>query len=451
MPGVARRRLFGGAVSLGGLVAAACGSIPAAGPTAPQEPGRSGPGAGGGGPLQFWGGGTTPGSPALEAWTKIDALFREAHPNVAYTRERPAVAEGETFFQKVLAAAVAGTVPDVYMQDVTKSELGESVPLGINRAVDDLLRQKPNLSKIFPWARQLGQLQGKIWGFPSEVEFVSAFYSKPVFAKASVKPGPQTWGELLQLGSTLKAGGVLPLQSASGGDSPTRYNHVHGYLMALIAGQPGMAEWLQDRGRWDEDSPFVVALDAMLSLSAAGVLPQDPFDPKWSMPADWYNGQVAMTFNGTWGLAAYNKQKSDSPGFDFGQFPVPAPKGAGKPSLMGGIGNGYNISARARSPEAAATFVDFLYSPPVNKIFIELLFQPQPVPFKAADYDVTAANREALTLMEQSVSQMPVAWWHVMTPDQRKEQGPLITSVLKKEIPPRQAGTRMQQLWEQKA
>jgi ABC-type glycerol-3-phosphate transport system substrate-binding protein len=221
--------------------------------------------------------------------------------------------------------------------------------------------------------------------------------------------------------------------------------------MALIAGHRGMAEWLQDKGRWDEDSAFVVALDALLSLCAAGVLPQDAFDPKWSMPADWYNGQVAMTFNGTWGLAAYNKQKSDSPGFDFGQFPVPAPKGAAKPSLMGGIGNGYNIAAQARSPDAAATFVDFLYSPPVNKRFIELLFQPQPVPARAADYDVTGANREALNLMEQSVSQMPVAWWRVMTPDQRKEQGPLITSVLKKEIPPRQAGVRMQQLWEQRA
>ena len=102
------------------------------------------------------------------------------------------------------------------------------------------------------------------------------------------------------------------------------------------------------------------------------------------------------------------------------------------------------------SPDAAATFVDFLYSPPVDKIFIELLFQPQPVPFKAADYDVSGANREALILMEQSVSQMPVAWWHVMTPDQRKEQGPLITSVLKKESSPQQAGIRMQQLWEQK-
>jgi hypothetical protein len=70
---------------------------------------------------------------------------------------------------------------------------------------------------------------------------------------------------------------------------------------------------------------------------------------------------------------------------------------------------------------------------------------------RAADYDVSAADREALTLTEQAVSQLPVAWWHVTTPDQREEQGPLITSVPKKEIPPRQAGVRMQQLWERRA
>jgi ABC-type glycerol-3-phosphate transport system substrate-binding protein len=318
------------------------------------------------------------------------------------------------------------------MMDVTKSELGQSVPLGINRAVDEYLRTMPNVSKIFP------------------VEFVSAFYNKPVFAKASLKPGPQTWNEFLQLGSTLKAGGILPLLSASGGDSPSRYNHVHGYLMALIAGQQGMGEWLQDKGRWDRDSAFVQALDVMLSLGAVGILPQDFFDPKWTMPADWYNGQVAMTFNGTWALAAYNKQKSDSPGFDFGQFAVPSPKGAAKPALMGGVGNGFNITARAKAPDAAATFVDFLYSPPVQRFWIEIRFQPQPVPFKAADYSVSGADREALTLMEQEVAKMAIAWWHVMTPDQRKEQGAVITSVLKKEIPPQQAGIRMQQLWEQR-
>jgi ABC-type glycerol-3-phosphate transport system substrate-binding protein len=439
MSRVVRRRFVGGGVALfGGLLAAACS------PTQPAPPARVT------GSVLLWTGAPAPGSAALEFWTKTEALLQQTHPNIKVTRESPAVREGETYFQNVLAAAVAGSGPDVYMMDVTKSELGQSVPLGINRAVDEYLRTMPNLGKIFPWARQMAQLQGKTWGFPAEVEFVSAFYSKPVFSKARLRPGPQTWNEFLQLGSTLKAGGVLPLQSASGGDRPTRYEHVNGYLMAVIAGQQGMGEWLQDKGRWDRDSAFVQALDVMLSLSAVGILPQDPFDPAWTMPADWYSGRVAMTFNGTWALADYNKQMSDSPGFEFGQFPVPSPKGAARPALMGGVGNGFNITAPAKTPVAAATFVDFLYSPPVQKLWIEIRFQPQPVPFKAADYHVSPTNQEALTLMEQEVDKMAVAWWHVMTPDQRKEQGPLITSVLKKEGSPQQAGIRMQQLWEQK-
>lgn len=437
-----RRALCGGAaagaaVLAGAQLGAACGPF-----TGRGEPAKTMSGS-----VLLWVGAAAPGSAAFEFWTKTDALLQQTYPNIKLTRETPAVRENESYFQNVLAAAVAGAGPDVYMMDVTKSELGQSVPLGINRAVDDYLRTMPNLSKIFPWALQLAQLQGKTWGFPAEVEFVSAIYNKTVFSKASLKPGPQTWNEFLQLGSTLKAGGILPLLSAGSGDSPGRYNHVHGYLMAMIAGQQGMGEWLQDKGRWDRDSAFVQALEVMLSLSAAGILPQDFFDPRWTMPADWYNGQVAMTFNGTWALAAYNKQKGDSPGFDFGQFAIPSPKGAARPALMGGVGNGFNITARAKTPDAAAAFVDFLYSPQVQKFWIEIRFQPQPVPFKAADYNVSGANREALTLMEQEVAKMAVAWWHVMTPDQRKEQGPVITSVLKKESSPQQAGIRMQQLW----
>ena len=440
MSRVVRRRCVGGVALFGGLLAAACS------PTATEQA----PPARVTGSVLFWTGAPAPGSAALEFWTKTEALLQQTHPNVKVTRESPAVREGETYFQNVLAGAVAGSGPDVYMMDVTKSELGQSVPLGINRAVDDYLRTLPNVGKIFPWARQLAQLQGKTWGFPAEVEFVSAFYNRPVFSKARLTPGPQTWSEFLQQGSTLKAGGVLPLQSASGGDSPSRYNHVQGYLMALIAGQQGMGEWLQDRGRWDRDSAFVQSLDVMLSLSAVGILPQDPFDPAWAMPADWYSGKVGMTFNGTWALADYNKQMRDSPGFEFGQFALPSPKGAARPALMGGVGNGFTITARAQAPDAAATFVDFLYSPPVQKLWIEIRFQPQPVPFKAADYQLSATNQEALALMEQEVSKMAIAWWHVMTPDQRTEQGPLITSVLKKATAPQQAGIRMQQLWEQK-
>jgi ABC-type glycerol-3-phosphate transport system substrate-binding protein len=333
----------------------------------------------------------------------------------------------------------------VYQDDVVLNRLQVTVPAGIPRAVDEYYGKLPNLRRVFPWTRSVAQLKGKMWGIPHEVEFVSIIYNKGAFAKAGVKPAPQTWDEFQRLGQTLKVGGTLPLVAGTIGN----YRHLHGYLMAAYEGKDGMDAVRAGKSRWDAGGS-VEGAQAMLDLSAAGILPQDPLDPSWQVPADFYNGRTAQIATGTWAIASYEPAKRQNPGFDYGQYPIPSPKRGAKPQLCGGVGGGFSITTQSKFPDTGAAFVDFLYSPPIQKQLIEYVFHIPPVPFKVEEFNVAEGNRAALTLINQfEQSGIAPAFWMVQTSRQFDEYPVLIERVLRKQITPKEMGIRMQQLWDE--
>jgi ABC-type glycerol-3-phosphate transport system substrate-binding protein len=432
--GARRRDVVAGAGALtGAWLAAACGVLG----------GPSGPGTATGGRLVLWP--EHSGGQFDVLWPQIDERFRATFPNVEYQREARPTREGVAFLQLLVAAAAAGSVPDVYQDDVVLNRLQVTVPAGIPRAVDEYYARLPNLKRVFPWTRQVAQLRGKLWGIPHEVEFVSVFYNKGAFEKAGVKPGPQTWDDFSRLGQTLKVAGTLPLVAGNLGN----YRHLHGYLMAATLGKEGMDDVRAGKGRWDAGGA-VDAAQTMLDLSAAGILPLDPLDPAVAYPADFYAGKAAQIAIGTWAIASYEPARRQNQGFEFGQYAIPSPRRGLKPQLCGGVGGGFSITAQAKAPDTGAAFVDFLYSPPIQKLLIESVFHIPPVPFKVEDFDVAPGNREALSLIQQfEQAGIAPAFWMVQTSRQSDEYGPLIERLLKKQITPKELGLRMQQLWDE--
>lgn len=395
------------------------------------------------GSVAFWRTALNP--PAQEFWDKTEPLLRETHPKIAFRRESPAVPQNQTFLQALIASSAAGSGPDVYEDDVVLNRMQVTVPAGIPRAVDEYYGRMPNLKRIFLWTRRVAQLQGKTWGIPHEVEFVSVFYNKEALQKVNAMTTPQTWDDFQRQTRAITSGGAMPLLVTG----ISQYRHLHGYLMAALVGKQGLDDIVHGNGRWDAGG-CVDAAQLLVDLGASGTMPRDPFDPAWTMPADFFNGRAAQTVTGTWSIAAYEQQKRQSPGFDFGQYAIPSPKAGLKPQFCGGVGGGFSITTQSKAPDAAATFVDFLYSPPVQKQWIEILFQIPPLPFKVEDYTVSPGNRTALTLISQfEQSGIAAGFWMVQTAQQFDEYGPLLERVLKKEITPKEMGLRMQQLWDE--
>ena len=432
--GVRRREVVAGVGALAGVwLAAACG-VPG---------GPAGPGKTTGGRLVLWP--EHAGGQFDVLWPQIDEQFRAAFPNVDYQREARPSREGVPFLQLLVAAAAAGSAPDVYQDDVVLNRLQVTVPAGIPRAVDEYYARLPNLKRVFPWTRRVAQLRGKLWGIPHEVEFVSVFYNKGAFEKAGTKPGPQTWDEFQRLGQTLKVAGALPLLQGNIGN----YRHLHGYLMAAALGKEGMDDVKAGKGRWDAGGS-VDAAQLMLDLSAAGILPLDPFDSSFTVPADFYSGRAAQIAIGTWAIAGYEPAQRQNQGFEFGLYPIPSPRRGLKPQLCGGVGGGFSITAQSKAPETGAAFVDFLYSPPIQKLLIETVFHVPPVPFKVEEFSVAPGNREALALIQQfEQAGIAPAFWMVQTSRQFDEYGPLLERVLRKQMTPKEMGVRMQQLWDE--
>ena len=97
----------------------------------------------------------------------------------------------------------------------------------------------------------------------------------------------------------------------------------------------------------------------------------------------------------------------------------------------------------------AAPFLDWLLSPPVQKAWIEILFQVPPVPFRIEDYKLSDGQRRALGLIHD-YEQLGFGWNVdvVMPVEMHKEFWPLLSEVNLGQKTPREMMTRLQQLWE---
>jgi ABC-type glycerol-3-phosphate transport system substrate-binding protein len=439
-----RRALISGAVLLSSGLAAACGQFgqrEVTPPTARRTPT----------PLLAWVGPPVDTiGPGADFWKTTEALLRTEHPEILLDRNRPAIPENQTFDDMLIANFAAGSGPDVWEGDVTPWRQEVKVKLGIPLALESYYARLPNLKRIFGWMKEQARIQGKLYGVPHEVEFIAVFYNKRVFAAANVKPG-RTWEEFLKTGETLKAQGIQPLNQRAA----PNMGHLWSLTLAAIAGRQGVDDIVAGKARWDGTAP-VLAGETLVDLQRRGILPRyasivgnQPF-AEFPMGDSFFEGKVAQWVTGTWSIAGFEKQKVDRGGlFDYDFYALPSPNNSRKPELAGSAGGGFSIWAKSKVPDVAATFIDWLYSPPVQRAWIEILFQVPPVPFKIEDYKLSDGERRALALIHD-YEKLGFGWNVdvIMPVEMHREFWPLLSEVMLGKKTPREMMTRLQQLWE---
>jgi ABC-type glycerol-3-phosphate transport system substrate-binding protein len=442
---VSRRALvFGGAALLSGVAAAACGAA---------EQGATGQGQATGSPAKLlaWVGPPVDTiGPGADFWKTTEGLLKDAFPNLQLDRNRPAIPEKQTFDDMLIANMAAGSGPDVWEGDVTPWRQEVKVKLGIPMSLESYYARLPNLKRIFGWMKEQARIQGKLYGVPHEVEFIANFYNKPVFAASNVRPGT-TWEEFLRAGETLKSVGVQPLNQRAS----SNMGHLWSLVLAAAVGKQGVDDIVAGKGRWDGPGP-VLAGETIVDLQKRGVLPRyaaivgtQPY-AEFPMGDSFFEGKVAQWVTGTWSIAGFETQKRERGGlFDYDFAPLPSPNNSRKPELAGSAGGGFSIWSKSKVPDVAAPFVDWLYSPPVQKAWIEILFQVPPVPFKVEDYTLAEGQRRALALI-RDYENLGFGWNVdvVMPEEMHKEFWPLLSEVNLGAKTPREMMTRLQQLWE---
>jgi ABC-type glycerol-3-phosphate transport system substrate-binding protein len=388
--------------------------------------------------------------PGADFWRATEAMVKDAHPTILLDRNRPAIPERQTFDDMLIANLAAGTGPDAWDGDVTPWRQEVKVQLGIPLALESYYGRMANLKRIFGWMKEQARIQGKLYGVPHEVEFIAVFYNKQNLAATNVRP-PTTWEAFLRAGETLKAAGIQPLNQSA----PPNMGHLWSLSMAAVGGRQGIDDIVAGKARWDGPGP-VLAGDTILDMQRRGILPRyaaidgnQPF-AEFPMGASFFEGKVAQWVTGTWSIANFERQKRERGGlFDYDFYALPSPNNSRKPELAGSAGGGFSIWSKSKVPDTAATFVDWLYSPPVQKSWIEILFQIPPIPFKVEDYTLSDGQRRALLLI-QDYEKLGFGWNVdvIMPVEMHKEYWPLLSDVLMGRKTPREMMTRLQQLWE---
>jgi len=148
-------------------------------------------------PLSFWypvdlGGGLA------KAVDGLVSDFNKAHADIQVTPTY--TGNYDVTLQKIQAAKLAGTLPDVAVTEISSVPVLAS--LGAAQPLDDLIAASGGrqfLDRFWPSMLLNCGYNGKVYGVPFQRSTPVMYYNKDAFAAAGLDPEkpPQTWGELI--------------------------------------------------------------------------------------------------------------------------------------------------------------------------------------------------------------------------------------------------------------
>ena len=332
---LSRRRLLGtGAAALGGLAAApllaACG-------------GNSGGVSTAGG-----GGGPSGAKPTISQWyheygeTGVEAAVKRyaaAYPDA--TVDVTWVTGGDTYNQKLSAALLSGSGPDVFEYQITT----DAVRAGQYADLSDVIA--PVKDDFIDSSLELATVDGKVYGIPM-IQDMQLLYYRPSLLKAAGVQPPESLDALLAAAKTLTTSRRKGFFAGNDGGATVLGP------MALFANGASYTNEAHTQAAFTTDAALSGLAKLRTLYSSGALLLGSPTD--WSDPGAFINGLCAMQWTGLWALPAITEAFGD----DVGVLPFPKDAAAGSASVPVGDYNAV-VSAKARDVEASKAFVKWLW------------------------------------------------------------------------------------------
>jgi raffinose/stachyose/melibiose transport system substrate-binding protein len=296
-----------------------------------------------------------------EQMKALNDAFHAKYPNITIKRMSRSFDDLGTTLRLALSGNDA---PDVVQANNGRADMGKFV-------------QAQQLVALDPWAKAYGWTDrypgsvlqysrysadgktfgdGNIYGLPQVGEIVGIFYNKEKLTKLGLQP-PKTWADLTSALSTAKQRGEIPLQLGNLDKWPAL--HVFG----TIQGQYVPADTVTKLGFGRSGASWTTpentkAAEEMLNWVNAGYFNDSPngtdYDKAWQNLAA---GKGVFLIGGSWLGADLGKAMGDKVG-----FVAPPPGQDGKVAATGGTGLPFTITSKAKNPDAAAAYINFITS-----------------------------------------------------------------------------------------
>ncbi|MFE7275779.1 ABC transporter substrate-binding protein [Streptomyces sp. NPDC057623] len=290
--------------------------------------------------------------------------FEKANPGV---KVRYTTSGADQYQQQIRTQLSSGTAPDVM-----------SVwPGNGNPAANQVLAKPGYLRDLSDqaWAakmpdaiKSVAQYEGKTYNAIFGQNGIGAVYNEQAMAKAGLTP-PDTWTKLLDFCRAAKAKGT-PAFALGIQDNwvtqlvqyalvaTTVYSQDREFVQKMQAGQATFAK-----------SPWTTALGKYLTMEKSGCFQKNPLGTNYESSQQLAaTGKTLGIIQGNWVIALL---KGKNPQGTFTLRALPATDDPSRTIIPAAAGAGYGVNAKAKNPELALRFVDFVMSPEGMNLFAE--------------------------------------------------------------------------------
>lgn len=276
----------------------------------------------------------------------VDA-YNKSHKN----QIKLTVIPGESYTQKVGAAAGSNSLPDLLAADVVYSP--NYVQQGLYQDITDKLKALPFYDSLTPAHSNAASKQGRLYGAPFIVDSSLYVYNKDLFAAAGLDPnkGPASLSDVY--------GDAKAIREKVGGDTYGFYfagacPGCNIYTMAPYASAGKAPLFTNDGTKVHMDSkPMRSAFDTYKKMWDEGIVPSGAKDDDGSLWTTSFNaGKIGILPVGTFAFAGLKDVS-----FDWGVAPIPAPDGGTTSTFVGGDVIG--ISASSKHTNQAWDFISW--------------------------------------------------------------------------------------------
>jgi ABC-type glycerol-3-phosphate transport system substrate-binding protein len=274
----------------------------------------------------------------------------------------------DIYSQKVIAAARAGRLPDVFGILGEKKTLASFIRAGYILDLSGYMAQDKEIWKksFYPQALEVVSF-GKnniygvkpgVWGVPIDITVMEFLYNKDLFEKAGLDPekAPATFDEFIDYAKKIKkVCGVDGFVCGWG----------EGWLLNALATEwaintMGEKKFLATiNGEVSYTDPqWIEVFSFFKKIKDSGILASDITTMINKEAEDSFSkAKAGFSFNGSWSINVY---KQLSPGLNYTFFPLPKVSSAYPVKIWGGAGSSFMVNTNSPVKEKAVAFLKWL-------------------------------------------------------------------------------------------
>ena len=289
--------------------------------------------------------------------------FKAKNPGVEFTTS---YSDTDQYQGTLRTQLSSGTAPDVFFAWPGNGNPGAIEVLAPTGYLADL-SGRPWTAQIPAGIKPVTQVGGKTYVVPLTFVGIGGLYNKKAMDEVGVKP-PTTWTELLRFCDAAKSKGKVAFALGNQTDWVTQLVDYALVPTTVYASNAGFDQQMNAGSATFANSGWKTAMDKYLEMNERGCFSKNPLGTSFETSVSQLaKGDAVAAIQVT---STLNQVRSEAAqGTDFGFFPVPATDSADQTRMPGAAGGAFAMNAKAKNPELAGRFIDFLATPQAMNLY----------------------------------------------------------------------------------